>query len=298
MRRILLSLLAVTTLCGAACRPSLPAVEAPNRTEPQPAEHGVHACWIESRGKFGFTASAILVRHERGNILIDAGNSSHFDDEIDVYHGNTKTWLAVFPGALKPRRPLGDLLAEQGVEPTSLRFILPTHAHLDHLGGAVDLPSTPVLMNATESGIVEHGVDHVTFEVIPAHAASVAPRLQRLEFTGGPYEIFEKHADLFGDGSVVVVPLPGHTAGSVGVFVTLPDGRRVFHVGDAVNDRVQIEDLRGRTPAMRRTDTDRPQAERTVATLHALAEQAPDVEFLPAHERDAWEDVFGMPGGC
>jgi glyoxylase-like metal-dependent hydrolase (beta-lactamase superfamily II) len=155
-----------------------------------------------------------------------------------------------------------------------------------------------VLLTDTESEIVRHGADHVTFEVIPAHAASVVSRMQRLEFVNEPYEIFDRHADLFGDGSVVVVPLPGHTPGSVGVFVTLPDGRRVFHVGDAVNDRVQIEDLSGRKPSMRRTDTDRTRAERTVATLHALAEQAPDIEFLPAHERGAWEDAFGAPGAC
>ena len=279
---------------AAGCRPRLDEVSVPPRAEPA-ATQGVQACWVESRARFGFTASSLLVRHPEGDLLIDAGNSTHFDDEIEAYEGSTKRWLATFPGALKPKRSLAEELRAVHVDPAGLRWVLPTHAHLDHLGGVVDLPPTPVLLDDAEAAVVEHGREEVTFEVIPAHARAVEGHVEPLELKPEPYEIFERHADLFGDGSVVVVPLPGHTPGSVGVFVRLLDGRRVFHVGDAVNDRKQITHLRGRTAAMRRTDSDRDAAEHTVARLHGLAEQS-DVLFLPAHERAAWEAVFGRPG--
>lgn len=131
--------------------------------------------------------------------------------------------------------------------------------------------------------------------VIPAQARALAPRLERLRFVEQPYEIFDRHADLFGDGSVVVVPLHGHTPGSVAVFVHLPDGRRVVHVGDGVNRRDQIAKLRGRGPGLRRTDDDRAAAEAQVARLHALADADPSLLWLPAHERDAWRDLFDQP---
>ena len=38
--------------------------------------------------------------------------------------------------------------------------------------------------------------------------------------------------DLFDDGSVVFVPLPGHTGGSNGMFVNLRSGKRFFFMGD------------------------------------------------------------------
>lgn len=257
---------------------------------------GVRTCWVESDATLGFTASALLVHHpEGGSILIDAGNSANFDAELEPYEGGTKRWLATFPGALAPKKPLGALLSELGVSPATLTAVVPTHAHLDHIGGALDLPALPVWVTQEEAALIERGRRTVTDEVVPAHAEALADQLEPLVFAEQPYEIFDRHADLFGDGSVVVVPMPGHTVGSVGVFVTLPDGRRVFHVGDAVNDRSQIEKLRGRTLAMKRTDSDRPAANVNVARLHALAEQDPTLLMLPAHERAAWADIFGTP---
>lgn len=293
MRRTLLGLCCVTLL-GTGCRPRIEPVSVAPRVEAEPGA-GVRACWVESRATMGFTASSVVIRHPEGTLLIDAGNSSNFDEEIDVYEGSDKRWLATFPRALAPKTPLGELLASVDVDPTTLKAVVPTHAHLDHLGGVLDLPPTPVWVPSEEIELIAQGRERVTFEVIPAHAHAVADQLEPIAFADAPYEIFDRHADLFGDGSVVVVPMPGHTPGSVGVFIRLDDGRRVFHVGDAVNDRVQIEKLRGRTRAMRRTDHDRPAADRIVARLHGLVAQDPSLLILPAHERGAWKAVFDAP---
>ncbi len=295
MRTNLAVLGALGVLLIAGCRPRVATVETPPRAV-HATDASVRACWVESRGKLGFTASAILVHHpEQGSVLIDAGNSSNFDAEVQAYQGKTKRWFKTFPGALKPKLPLDTLLLRVGFDPGGLRAVLPTHAHLDHIGGILDLPPTPVWVSEAEAELIERGRDTVTEEVIPAHAEALTGQLEPLEFSGGPYEIFEQHADLFGDGSVVVVPIPGHTPGSVGVFVRLPDGRRVFHVGDAINSRDQLQRLRGRTPAMRRTDVDQAAAHRNVGRLRALSDQDPSLLILPAHERAAWKDVFGTP---
>lgn len=295
MRRTIFGLAVLMLAVVPGCRPRLAPVQAPPRVATPPGAT-VRACWVESRARFGFTASAILIHHpDKGSVLIDAGNSSNFDAEVEVYRGSTKRWFKTFPGALKPKTPLDELLRRLDFDPGQLRAVLPTHAHLDHIGGVLDLPKTPVWVSQAEAGLIERGRQSRIEAVIPAHAEAITDQLRPLEFSGGPYEIFDRHADIFEDGSVVVVPMPGHTPGSVGVFLRLPDGRRVFHVGDAINSRVQLEKLRGRTPAMQRTDVDRPAADRNVARLRALSDQDPSIHMLPAHERTAWKDVFGTP---
>ncbi len=293
---------AALLLLGASllgCRPSIPKLPPePRVSAPASPPEELRACWIESARAFGFTASALLIRHPDGLLLVDGGNSSNFREEIRVYPRKDRRWLRLFPGNLRPRVPLAELLREAGVDPASLRWLLPTHAHLDHLGGFLDLPPTPVLMAEPELELVRQGTREVLFEVIPDHARAVEPMAEVLVFDGGPYESFDRHADLFGDRSVVVVPLHGHTPGSVGVFINLPDGRRIFHVGDAVNERSQVAELRGRSPGLRRTDSDRALADSVVAQLHALALALPELELLPAHERRAWREVFGEPGRC
>lgn len=53
--------------------------------------------------------------------------------------------------------------------------------------------------------------------------------------------------DLYGDGTVVLVPLPGHTPGSLSTFVNLP-GLRIFHVG---RGQAHLPDVAPRSPRPR-----------------------------------------------
>jgi N-acyl homoserine lactone hydrolase len=65
-------------------------------------------------------------------------------------------------------------------------------------------------------------------------------RYEEYGFEGGPYLGFPRSHDVYGDGSIVVVPSPGHTPGSVIIFLTLPDGKRYALVGDLVWQREGI----------------------------------------------------------
>jgi len=59
-------------------------------------------------------------------------------------------------------------------------------------------------------------------------------RYEEYGFEEGPYLGFPYSHDVYGDGSIVVVPAPGHTPGSVIIFVTLHSGMRYAFVGDLV----------------------------------------------------------------
>src|SRR4029077_5074052 len=89
---------------------------------------GFSACWIEtgktfSKFPFGSTAGSILVRHPAGDLLIDTGNSSHFDEEIRGYPFGTWLKLKLLARQLKPDVALPELLRRVKEDPENLRWV-------------------------------------------------------------------------------------------------------------------------------------------------------------------------------
>jgi N-acyl homoserine lactone hydrolase len=259
---------------------------------------GLAACWIES-GKtfsnfsFGSTAGSILVRHPAGDLLIDTGNSSHFDDEVGVYPFWLRLKLKSLAGELNPKVPLPDLLRHIGEDPAKVRWAILSHVHLDHAGGLMDLPQMPVLLTREELQFANDPEMQAKGFTIAAHMQKLPPAsAPTLKFDATPYETFDESIDLYKDGSVVVVPLRGHTPGSVGIFVNLSPTRRLFYVGDAVDDERGFEERVGKSMILRDSDNDATLANQTVGRLSELHEKMPGLAIIPAHGRSAYKKFF------
>jgi len=283
-------------------RAPLPAAASHARVEPAISTiPGVFACWIEtgktfSNFSFGSTAGSVLVRHPAGDLLIDAGNSSHFSDEIRGFPLRRWLKLRLLAGQLGPDTPLPQLLRRIGEDPAKLRWAILSHAHLDHAGGLMDLPHLPVLLTREELQFANDRDVQAKGYVIAAHAQKLpSPDAPTLQFESKPYETFDESADLYKDGSVVVVPLSGHTPGSVGIFVNLSPARRFFYVGDAVDDERGFEELVGKSLILKDSDSDEALANQIVGRLSELHEKVPGLAIIPAHGRSAYKKFF--PGG-
>jgi glyoxylase-like metal-dependent hydrolase (beta-lactamase superfamily II) len=240
------------------------------------------------------------VRHPAGDLLIDTGNSSHFDDEIRSFPFGTWLQLKSLAGELKPESPLPQLLRQIGEDPAKLRWAILSHVHLDHSGGLMDLPTLPVLLTREELQFANDPNVQARGYVIAAHVQKFPPvAAPTLQFNPVPYETFDESADLYKDGSVVVVPLRGHTPGSVGIFVNLSPEQRLFYVGDAVDDERGFEERVGKSLILQDSDNDEILADQTVGRLSELHQKAPRVAILPAHGRSAYKKFFaGGPQSC
>lgn len=259
----------------------------------------ISVCWIET-GRFGpSTASGLLIRHPKGDLLLDTGNSLHFSKELEGFSWTRRLWLEALPGMLKPEAPLPVLLQAAHADAAHLKAVLLSHAHVDHAGGLLDLPPVPVWIPQEEIAFAARERDAKTLAVIPAHADLIARQAVPVPFQSKPYENFDESWDVFGDGMVVLVKLFGHTPGSMGTFVQLPQShRRLFHVGDAVDDVAGFEDRLEKPAYLRISDNDREQANGVVGTLAQLHTFAPQLLIIPAHDRGAWRKVFGDVPGC
>ena len=283
-------------------RPPLPAAAPHARVVPEISTiPGVSACWIEtgktfSNFSFGSTAGGLLVRHPAGDLLIDTGNSSHFSEEIRGFSFGKWLKLRSLAGQLGPDTPLPELLRRVGESPAKIRWVILSHVHLDHAGGLMDLPHMQVLLTREELQFANDHQAQAKGYVMAAYTGRLPkPDAPTLQFEAKSYETFDESADLYKDGTVVVVPLRGHTPGSVGIFVNLSPARRLFYVGDAVDDERGFEERVGKSLILKDSDNDEALANQIVGRLSELHEKVPGLAIIPAHGRSAYKKFF--PGG-
>lgn len=231
--------------------------------------------WLQS-------IATIMVRHPKGLVLIDPGFGAAVQEDL----AHAPLWFRTVMGDGVGSKPLGELLRANGVDPAEVRTALVTHSHWDHVGGLRDLPNVTTYVCAEERAFDEAlGEDYVVHGTMPHQLAAKAGTFQTFTFDGPPYEGFERSHDFFGDGTLVAVPLFGHTPGSTGWFVSSGDGKRWLFVGDAAwtQDGIAKPAHKSRI-ASAIVDYDRDQLAATLGRLHDLYVNRKDLQLVVAHD--------------
>jgi len=92
---------------------------------------------------------------------------------------------------------------------------------------------------------------------------------------------FARSHDLFGDGSLVLVPTPGHTPGSMSLRVRQAGHPPLLMVGDLTYDGHVFED--GHVPGV----GSRRRLREATAMVNKMREHMPDLVILAAHDPGA-----------
>lgn len=230
--------------------------------------------------------AAILIQHPDGDLLIDSG----FGRDVDA-HFLTTPFLMQNLAEYEKAVPAREQLDAAGYDLSRLRGILLTHAHWDHVSGVPDFPDTPVWVTREEREFIRSGDP----------AAALARGFEGidyriLKFGHGPYLGFADSRDIHGDGSVVAVPVPGHTPGHIAVFVTLPSGTRYVFVGDLVWMREGLT-LPAERPLIARMLVDHNPAEVRdgIRHINILMRTHPKLIAVPAHDQRVLKRIPTYP---
>jgi len=131
-----------------------------------------------------------------------------------------------------------DRLAAIGLSPEAVDYVLCTHLHGDHVGWNTRLvdgrwvPTFPNARYIMAQAEIDHWLPRAETANHGSAVDSVLPVIEagRADFVAGDHEIAQ---------GVVLMPLPGHTPGQVGLSLTR-SGARALLVGDAIHHPVQL----------------------------------------------------------
>ncbi|MBR0755666.1 N-acyl homoserine lactonase family protein [Bradyrhizobium jicamae] len=170
--------------------------------------------------------SSALIRHKQGNVLFDTGCHPSVVHDAEARWG---TLAKVMTPLMRASETLLPSLACVGIEPGDIDIVVNSHFHPDHCGCNQLFRKATILAHAKE------------IDAAKAPGAEAAGYLRADWDTGQPIEAVNGERDLFGDGSVVLVPLPGHTPGTLGALVSLNRDGQFLLASDAVSLRQNLD---------------------------------------------------------
>jgi glyoxylase-like metal-dependent hydrolase (beta-lactamase superfamily II) len=258
------------------------------------AGHCTHPGCATRRGaplaSLAYPALAFLLGHpQRGKLLFDTGYSEHF--LAATRHFPERLYRAVTPVQLDTDEALCAQLQRDGIASGDINHIVLSHLHGDHIGGLRDFPTAALIcsriawedMHArTRLGSLKRGL---LPQLLPEDFLDRVNWIEDAPLRDLPAALagFGRGHDLFDDGSLLAISLPGHAAGHYGLLFVDPQNTPIFLIADAAWSSQAIRD--GVPPPalvtawLGNTQTYRD----TLQRLHDLADAMPSMRILPSH---------------
>src|SRR5579862_7436692 len=166
--------------------------------------------------------SCALLRHPQGNVLFDTGcHPAVPDDPAARWGGLAKMMVPIMP---KGDNVLTGLSCV-GLGPDDIDVVVCSHLHPDHCGCNTFFQRATVVIHAAEVAAAR------------ATDAEAAGYLAAEWEQPAPLDTVDGERDLFGDGRIVLIPLPGHTPGTTGALVALDKSGTFLLASDTVSLR-------------------------------------------------------------
>ena len=226
-----------------------------------------------------------VIEHAKGLLLFDTGQDrASVTDEAYFPSGLTGVLydrLARFD--IGEQETLTAQLATLGYAPADVDTAILSHLHQDHIGGLRELGGADLLVAAAEWAELSKPAPeprgflraHIQLPGLRWHQIGLDP-------TDDPaLAPFTRSLDVMGDGSLVLLPTPGHTPGSLSLLIRRRTRSPLLLVGDLTYEAALLE--RRQLPGV----GGRRQLATTTSQVLELKERMPDLAILPAHDPTA-----------
>ncbi|TCL69731.1 N-acyl homoserine lactonase family protein [Rhizobium sp. BK251] len=228
--------------------------------------------WVDPLPIFCF-----LIEHPEGRFLVDTG-----DTWRNSVPGYLPRWNPFFTREVvikvAPLEEIGPRLAAMGLDPArDIEVVILTHFHHDHTGGLDHFPHNRIIA-PRENYEVSRGLMGMMMGCLPQRwPVWLKPEL--VDMDGPPVGPFPASHPITRDGSIFLVPTPGHAKGHVSVVVR-DAGITYFLAGDATYTEANLAN--GKADGVTYDPTI---SEATLRAIRQFATSEPTI-ILPAHDPD------------
>lgn len=170
--------------------------------------------------------SSALLRHGQANVLFDTGCHPAVPENPEARWGGLAKLMVPI---MQPGEHVLTGLAEVGLKPDDIDVVINSHLHPDHCGCNAFFRKATFICHAEEL------------------AAARAPNAEASGYLAAewdqpmPVDAIDSQRDVFGDGRIVLLPLPGHTPGSIGALAQLDQSGPFLLAGDTVSLRETLD---------------------------------------------------------
>ena len=235
--------------------------------------------WTESLPIFSWA-----IETAEGVVVVDTGETARTSEP-----GYFPRWHPYFRLAVRfdvtPEQEVGPQLLKLGIRPDDVRTVILTHLHTDHAGGLHHFPKSEILVSDEELRLAKGFAGRLRGYLPNRWPNWFAPR--SIDFAPEPFGPFDRSQRVTSDGTVVIVPTPGHTPGHVSVIVVDGDVS-YFLAGDTTYTQQSLVEQRvdGVSPS-------EAVSLRTMQTIVRYARSQPTV-YLPTHDPESGERVANV----
>lgn len=234
---------------------------------------------------------SVVVKRPEGMLVIDPA----FGASVARDMARAGLFFKLGLGDGHGKTPLVELMDRAGLDPLAVKWIALTHAHWDHTGAIRDLARARIHLSRAEQKAYWNLEGYLAKGAMPHHLEVPEGRFAPFDFDGPPVLGFLASHDLFGDGSVVALPTPGHTPGSTSYLVRGDGGKQWLFIGDTTWTVQGVTRPAHKNPLVAALfDADKETLSKTLAQVHAVHQQRPEVTIVPAHDHAA----FGLLPEC
>lgn len=210
-----------------------------------------------------------------GTYIIDSGIAQSFGNPNDIPEVSWIINKAMNTPALDTRLTTGDWLEQTNIE---LSGVFLTHLHLDHIFGMPDIPAeVPVFTGPGETGV--RSFENLFSRGTTDRLLGDVEALREWQFTTDPDGELAGVIDVFADGSLWAIHVPGHTPGSTAFVVQTKDGPHLI-VGDASHTAWGWEN----NVEPGEFSVDQPRSRQSLSALKNLVADFMQLQVHPGHQ--------------